>query len=924
MRRASLLPRWPGLALVTLSLLAVSEGGETAPLLRPDRVESLAGSWRFRAGDQSAWAGSRYDDSSWSTVQVPTGWGRKGPRAAMAWYRLDLQVEGMPGKPPQDPWRLALLLGKVDSAYEVYAGGRLLGGVGRLPPDPSPEYDRHRIIPIPRSAVSADGRLVVALRVWKMPETHTHVGGPVEGPFLAGPIEELTRREVTAELPDLVFAAVFLLAGLIHLEIWLGRRERREYLWFALVALDTAAYTFLRTQWKYSVSDDFLALKKAEHLLLYLGAASFVQFLWPVLGRAVGPWLRGYQWGNLAVGALVLVTPGLGWNLRVLPLWQAAAVLATAAFLWLVASEAWKGHPEARLLGVGFVVFAAAYLNDAAVDRGFLETPRLFPFGFAVFLIAMTLTLSDRFSRAQRDLEELRGRLEERVRERTAQLAEANRAKSRFVVTMSHEIRTPMTGVVGIAHLLEQTPLTPEQKEYVSALQISAKALLETVGAVLDFSKIEAGKVELEAVDFDLDALLREVVVSQAELARQKGIALDSHRESEVPRFLRGDPLRLRQALANLVANAVKFTQAGRVAVDARLEERSEGQVRLRLVVEDTGIGIPPEAQARIFESFTQASGATSRHFGGTGLGLSIVKSLAGLMGGEVGLSSSAGEGSRFWFTARLALGEDPGRSAIPAAPVTGVRGPLQVLLVEDHPINRRVAIGLLESLGCSVEVALEGPPAVERCLSGAFDVVLLDCQLPVMDGYTVAREIRSREAVGVRTPLVAVTANAHEEERDRCLAAGMDAFLAKPYGPAELAATLDRVVHGSLPPPLPPASEARAPVLDEARLAELSLYMGEARVQALTTSFLSSAGTKLDEIRQAVAARDRDRLLRLIHGLKGSAGLAGASGLAGICEVAEGEIRAGGLVEADELASRLETCLRETESALAARPPGA
>ncbi len=386
----------------------------------------------------------------------------------------------------------------------------------------------------------------------------------------------------------------------------------------------------------------------------------------------------------------------------------------------------------------------------------------------------------------------------------------ASRAKSEFLARMSHEIRTPMNGVLGMTELLRATPLTTEQRRFVDTVHGSGEALLRIINDILDFSKIEAGKLELEVVDFSVADCVSDTVELLRGRASAKGLALQVHTDAAVPPCLRGDPSRLRQVLTNLVGNAVKFTERGVIQVDVELVRRVDRHAVIRFAVTDSGIGIASDAQEHVFDAFAQADGSTSRRYGGTGLGLAICRQLAELLGGEIGLRSRLGEGSTFWFTARFPVGDAvpavapavSGHGTGPAqswAEAAGSRrahaGSTRILLAEDNPVNREVALAMLSSLGVVADTATNGREAVDASARTGYDLVLMDCQMPDMDGFAATGEIRTREANAglTRVPIVALTANAMRGDREACIAAGMDDYLSKPFTRAQLQALLER-----------------------------------------------------------------------------------------------------------------------------------
>jgi signal transduction histidine kinase/ActR/RegA family two-component response regulator/streptogramin lyase len=377
----------------------------------------------------------------------------------------------------------------------------------------------------------------------------------------------------------------------------------------------------------------------------------------------------------------------------------------------------------------------------------------------------------------------------------------ANQAKSAFLAMMSHEIRTPMNGIIGMGTLLADSPLSGDQMEYVEAIQFSATSLLTIINDVLDFSKIEASKLILENANFRLRELVSNSVSIVSATARLKGLEIIVDIDDRIPDLLLGDSVRLRQVLLNLLSNSVKFTDRGTVRVSLfTLDIPDPDCVLLRASVSDTGIGIPAEAQARLFQSFSQAETSTTRRYGGTGLGLAISKRLVELMGGEVGFESAPGEGSTFWFTARLGLGTEalPAKSGVWEETAPPERNGGTILVVEDNRINQKVLSRQLINLGYAIEVAENGEEAVAKVKNRRYDLIFMDVQMPVMDGFQATQEIRGLGADSSSTPIVAVTANAFQSERDKCFSSGMDDYLTKPVDKDRLREALRRWASGS------------------------------------------------------------------------------------------------------------------------------
>ncbi|MGE3149985.1 MAG: ATP-binding protein [Pseudorhodoplanes sp.] len=502
-----------------------------------------------------------------------------------------------------------------------------------------------------------------------------------------------------------------------------------------------------------------------------------------------------------------------------------------------------------------------------------------------------------------RDITELKKREEaiEAAREiaerERAEAQAANNAKSTFLATMSHEIRTPMNGVLGMMDVLERQGLNAEQKRSVATMRDSAQALLGVIDDVLDFSKIEAGRLELEETAFSLSGLIDGVISTLRRQAAMKGLALGVEIAEGSNDMLLGDSVRVRQILFNLVGNALKFTDRGRVLVRASTVPVGEGHARVTLCVTDTGIGLDDEQKSRLFRPFGQADSSTTRRYGGTGLGLSIVRRLAELMDGDVSVESEAGHGSTFTVTMMLqaapaGIADGFAAASPPAQTFAPLADGTRVLVADDHPVNREVLIRQLGILGVAAEAANDGIEALAAWKPERFAAVLVDIHMPRMDGYELARRLRT-EPGGRTIPIVAVTANALKGEEERCLAAGMDAYLAKPVSIDRLRVTLQRWL------PIGSASaSASSTTLPVAAIdrSVLEGWLGDDRaaIDSLLAKFRDTAKDTEREINAASRAGDFPALGVATHKLKGAALAVGAKGVGAAAAALEQASKAG------------------------------
>jgi signal transduction histidine kinase/CheY-like chemotaxis protein len=707
-------------------------------------------------------------DTDFEYIHFPTLWNNS------TWKGQPIESQGfatyeMVIVHPAAGERLALNLPDVYSASRLFVNGRLVAqsGVPATSKDKSVPFWSFRAVPLP----AAD-----TIRLLLHVSNYRHSkGGPYQS-IEIGDAAALASRDFIGQASDLFLTGCLFMGGLFFLGLFVFGQHDRAILYFSLFCL-LYSYRIIGTD-RYVLHSLFPFISwfitvRLEYLTLFLGVAMFVEYtraLYPLDGNP--RILRAMTWLCFGFGLLVIVLPPILFTRLINPfLVLMFLYIGYAFYIYYIAARHHRPGANYALLSTGVLltVFVAINLDYFGVST---VGKTLVFLGYILFFFLQSLILSFRFAYT--------------LKQARQQAEEGLVAKSEFLSTMSHEIRTPLNSVIGMMNLLQAENPRPDQEHHLEVMQFSANHLMSIINDILDFNKIEAGKIRFESIPFDIRTLVRNTLESYRTYANEKKIDVHLRVDPAIQTLVIGDPTRTSQVLNNLVHNAIKFTQKGWIKLSVDTENQTDTQITLKITVEDTGIGIEPEKQRLIFDRFTQADSSMNRSFGGTGLGLAICKNLLALQGIELHLDSTPGRGSAFYFLQTFQKSSQPVPEAQTPVKVLNEKAleGVPILLVDDQPMNILAARGILKRWGAIVDVAINGQEALEKLESTKPFLVLMDLQMPILNGYEATKQLRAR---GINVPIVALTASLVPEIEDKVREAGLNDIVLKPFNPQEL-----------------------------------------------------------------------------------------------------------------------------------------
>lgn len=766
------------------------------------KPSDLSQQWSFSPGDNLTWAKSDYDDSKWAKIKIFEPWAKQGYKnlTGYAWFRLKVKISVNEELKADS---LALSVGTIRyGSFEVYVNGKLIGKNGVVGSFNNIGVSRSQLFNIPQSLVSNDSTLVLAIRCWEMennPYTKNFGGGFDRGLFFLGDFQQLKNqielhryKKLFDQLDGVLLITIFLMAAFYHLQLYRRRSSQIEYLWVGLISIAIALNTF--TNHTYFWASE--VLNRLHFWQLTIMTASLVtvfalQGLWTMLQEPISRWLRLFQFSHLA---FVFVSPIL--NLQQIlylsntqSLWIIPIV---PIFLYLLIKKLRENNPEAKTISLSLIVAILSQLSQFAWEMGLFPFRVLPSWGFLMVILAMAVSLSNRFAKVYEEVAALNRDLEGKVIERTKQLAEserraleANQAKSVFLANMSHELRTPLNSILGFAQIIQRT-IKPQNEIYkhISIISRSGEHLLNLINEVLSISKAEAGKVTLQEKSFNPHLLVQDLVSIFQPRVQAKKLILLSQISGDLPQQVKGDEGKIKQVLINLINNAIKFTNKGSICLEVEWKNN-----RASFTISDTGQGIAKDDLEYIFKPFAQTeTGQEVKE--GIGLGLYISQNIINLMGGNISVVSELGIGSKFSFEINLqeeseTLLTNPLNLKKVVGLVPGQKT-YKILTVDDNLENRMLLVDLLEPIGFSLREAINGQEAIEIWREWKPDLIFMDMSMKVIDGYSattqIKKEANEENNAAKEVKIIALTASVFEQDKEKVYSVGCDDLINKPF----------------------------------------------------------------------------------------------------------------------------------------------